>query len=62
LTVRLGSIATTTHWAPNRFDAAEMNCGSRTAAEFMPTLSAPALSRLRKSWIVLIPPPTVSGM
>ena len=58
----LASMATTMHWEPNRSAASRTNSGFFTAAELMPTLSAPALSRLRMSWMVRTPPPTVSGI
>ena len=48
--------------AVGRFAAVVMKSGSFTAEELMETLSAPALSRLRKSSILRTPPPTVRGM
>src|SRR6188768_812942 len=47
---------------PNRSAASFTNCGRSTAAVLMLTLSAPALSRLRISSSVRMPPPTVTGM
>ena len=59
---RLGSMLTTMHWLPNRRAAWRTNSGSRTAAELIETLSAPAFSSARMSSSVRMPPPTVSGM
>ena len=59
---RLGSMFTTMHWLPNRRAARRTKSGSRTAAELIETLSAPAFSRARMSSRSRMPPPTVSGM
>ena len=59
---RLGSMLTTMHWLPNRRAAWRTSSGSRTAAELIETLSAPALKSARISSRLRIPPPTVSGM
>ena len=58
----LASMATTMHWLPNLLAASLTKSGLKIAAEFMATLSAPALSKLRISAISRTPPPTVSGM
>ena len=50
------------HWLPNRRAACRTSSGSRTAAELIDTLSAPALKSIRISSRLRIPPPTVSGM
>ncbi len=55
-------MATTTHCAPYRSEAARTKAGSVTAAVLIETLSAPALSSARQSATVRTPPPTVSGM
>ncbi len=52
---------TTTHWLPNRSAARVMSPGSRTAAVFTLTLSAPARSAASTSSTLPIPPPTVRG-
>ena len=56
------SIATTTHWLPNLSAASVISSGVLTAEELIDILSAPSLRISRKSWTVLIPPPTVNGI
>ena len=53
---------TTMHWLPNRRAAWRTSSGSRTAAELIETLSAPAFRSVRMSSRLRMPPPTVSGM
>ena len=60
--VCLASMATTMHCEPTLAEASATSCGLFTAAVFMLTLSAPALSRRRTSSTLRTPPPTVSGM
>jgi hypothetical protein len=55
-------MATTMHWFPTLAEASATRSGLLTAAVFMLTLSAPALSSRRTSATVRTPPPTVSGM
>ena len=55
-------MASTMHWAPKRSEADRMRPGSRMAAVFSETLSAPALSIASMSPSEPSPPPTVSGM
>ncbi len=50
------------HWAPKRSLPREISSGSRTAAEFSETLSAPAASTCRMSSSERRPPPIVKGM
>ena len=59
---RLASIATTMHCAPNRSAQRADQLGSRTAAELIETLSAPAASTSRTSSSERMPPPMVNGM
>src|SRR6185369_10773786 len=58
----LASMATTMHCEPTLLEALKTRSGSLTAAVFIDTLSAPALSRRRTSSTLRTPPPTVSGM
>ena len=59
---RRASMAKTTHWHPNAWARRPIRAGSRTAAVFTLTLSAPADRSARASSTVRTPPPTVSGM
>ena len=59
---RLMSHESTTHWSPYSFAASVMMPGFLMAPEFTLTLSAPHFSTRSKSAMLLIPPPTVSGM
>ena len=59
---RFASIAITMHCVPNRSAHRWSVAGSRTAALFIETLSAPARSSSFTSSSVRTPPPTVSGM
>ena len=54
--VCLASIATTMHWLPTLLAASRTSCGLFTAAVFMLTLSAPALSSRRTSSTTRTPP------
>ena len=53
---RLGSMLTTMHWLPKRRAACRTSSGSRTAAELIETLSAPALKSVRMSSRLANPP------
>ena len=55
------SIATTIHWDPNFFELSITTAEFCTAAVLIETLSAPQLSNLEISSILLTPPPTVKG-
>ena len=57
----LASIATTIHWDPNFLEASLTKPTFFTAAVLIETLSAPASNKSVMFWIVLTPPPTVSG-
>ena len=56
------STAATTHWLPKLSARRETSDGSRTAAVFTETLSAPARSAAPASATERMPPPTVNGM
>ena len=60
--VCLASMATTMHCEPYLAAESDTKSGLATAAEFMPTLSAPAFSKRRTSATARTPPPTVKGM
>jgi len=59
---RRTSTAATTHWVPKLPASRPTRAGSRTAAVFTATLSAPARSAAPASSTERIPPPTVNGM
>ena len=52
----------TTHWSPYSLAASVMIPGFLMAPELTLTLSAPHFRTLSKSAMLLMPPPTVSGM